>query len=268
MSPRMVASMPWTAAASPATVVTHGTPRRTAAVRISYPSSRTEADAADAAGWLPKGVFTIRSTSPSRMRVTTVGSPPGPAPSLCFRTILARTPFLRRTSAVPDVAQISNPRSASRLTGKTMARLSLFATDTNTRPLTGSDPYTASCDFPYAVPNIESIPITSPVERISGPSTVSTPAPEASRNRPNGSTASLTATGESSGSVPPSLSAGSTPDERSDVIDDPSITSAAAFASGTAVALDTNGTVREARGFASSTYSTPAASAYWTFSSP
>src|SRR6516164_9519679 len=149
------------------------------------------------------------------MRVTTVGSPPGPAPSLCFRTILARTPFLRSTSAVPDVAQISNPMSASRLTGNTMARLSLFATDTNTRPLTGSDPYTASCDFPYAVPNIESIPITSPVERISGPSTVSTPAPEASRNRPNGSTASLTATGESSGSVPPSPSAGSIPDERS-----------------------------------------------------
>ena len=35
MSPRMVESMPWTAAASPATVVTHGTPLRTAAVLIS-----------------------------------------------------------------------------------------------------------------------------------------------------------------------------------------------------------------------------------------
>ena len=43
---------------------------------------------------------------------------------------------------------------------------------------------------------------------------------------------------------------------------------AAALASGTAVALDTNGTVRDARGLASSTYSTPAASAYCTFSSP
>ena len=40
------------------------------------------------------------------------------------------------------------------------------------------------------------------------------------------------------------------------------------MASGTAVALDTNGTVRDARGFASSTYSTPAASAYCTLSSP
>ena len=136
--------MPCTAAARPATVVTHGTPRRTAAVLISYPSSRTAADAAER---LPQGVFTIRSTSPSRMRVTTVGSPPGAAPSLCLRTILARTPFLRSTSAVPDVAQISKPRSARRLTGKTIARLSRLATDTNTRPLTGSDPYTASCDL-------------------------------------------------------------------------------------------------------------------------
>ena len=34
-SPRVAASMPSTAAASPCTVVTHGTPRRTAAVRIS-----------------------------------------------------------------------------------------------------------------------------------------------------------------------------------------------------------------------------------------
>ena len=72
--------------------------------------------------------------------MTTVGSPSGPAPSLCFRTILARTPFLRSTSAVPYVAQISKPRSASRLTGNTMARLSLLAIDTNTRPLTGSEP--------------------------------------------------------------------------------------------------------------------------------
>ena len=46
------------------------------------------------------------------------------------------------------------------------------------------------------------------------------------------------------------------------------MTSAAALASGTAVALETNGTVRDARGFASSTYSTPAASAYCTLSSP
>ena len=50
-----------------------------------------------------------------------------------------------------------------------------------------------------AVPNVESMPMTSPVERISGPSRVSTP-----ENFPNGSTASLTAIGLLAGSVPPS----------------------------------------------------------------
>ena len=48
----------------------------------------------------------------------------------------------------------------------------------------------------------------------------------------------------------------------------PSMIRAAALASGTAVALETNGTVREARGLASSTYSTPPAIAYCTFSRP
>ena len=56
-----------------------------------------------------------------------------------------------------------------------------------------------------------SMPITSPVERISGPSRVSTTLPSVVRNRLNGSTASLTETGASSGSVPPSPEAGSIP---------------------------------------------------------
>ena len=43
----------------------------------------------------------------------------------------------------------------------------------------------------------------------------------------------------------------------------PSITRAAALASGVAVALETNGTVREARGLASSTYRVSPASANW-----
>jgi hypothetical protein len=62
--------------------------------------------------------------------------------------------------------------------------------------------------------------------------------------------------------------AGSSPSSRSPSTVAPSMIRAAALASGTAVALDTNGTVRDARGLASSTYSTPAASAYCTFSSP
>ena len=141
ISPRMMASMPCTAAARPATVVTHGTPRRTAAVLISYPSSRTAAEAAER---LPEGrvhdqvYLTVQDARDDGRLAAPIAA--GPAPSLCFRTILARTPFLRSTSAVPDVAQISKPRSARRLTGKTIARLSRLATETNTRPFTGSDP--------------------------------------------------------------------------------------------------------------------------------
>ena len=116
-------------------MVTHGICRRTAAVRISYPSSRGP----DCPG-LPNGVFTMRSTWPSRILATMSGSPSGPTPSLCLRTIVARTPLRRSTSPVPRVAQISNPRSARRFTGKIIDRLSRSATDTNARPLTGSAP--------------------------------------------------------------------------------------------------------------------------------
>ena len=48
----------------------------------------------------------------------------------------------------------------------------------------------------------------------------------------------------------------------------PSMTRDAAFASGTPVAFATKGTVRDARGFASSTYSTSLARANCTFMSP
>ena len=81
--------------------------------------------------------------------------------------------------------------------------------------------------------------MTSPVERISGPSSASAPS-----KRSNGSTASLTETwssGASSGGRPRSASFS------------PSIRRQAIFASGTPIALETNGTVRDARGLASMT---------------
>ena len=95
--------------------------------------------------------------------------------------------------------------------------------------------------------------MTSPVDFISGPSTVSTPWPSTVRNRWNGSTASFTAIGASSGRSAPSPVAGSTPAARRSAIDSPTAIRAAALASCTAVALETNGTVREARGLASIT---------------
>ncbi len=95
--------------------------------------------------------------------------------------------------------------------------------------------------------------MTSPVDLISGPSRVSTPAPDSSAKRANGSTASLTAIGASSGSIPPSPDAASIPSTRSSATVAPSMIRVAALASGTAVALDTNGTVLDARGLASRT---------------
>ena len=154
---------------------------------------------------------------------------------------------------MPAVASTSNPSAARRSTGKIIARLSRSAIDTNTRPDVGSDPYAAACDFANAAPNDASKPITSPVDFISGPSSGSTPLPSGVRNRWNGSTASFTAIGASGGSSPPSPSAGSRPSSRRSAIDAPSMIRAAALASGTAVAFDTNGTVRDARGLASST---------------
>ena len=104
------------------------------------------------------------------------------------------------------------------------------------------------------------MPITSPVERISGPSAVST-----SGNRLNGNTASLTATvdGESS-----STERDNNPSARSSANVAPNITRVATLANGTPVALATNGTVRLARGLASMTYTLVPATAYCTLISP
>ena len=107
------------------------------------------------------------------------------------------------------------------------------------------------------------MPMTSPVERISGPRTASTP-----WNRPNGRTASLTEMALPGGRAPPSPSLGSRPSSRSSLMDEPAMMRAAAFATGTPVALETNGTVREARGLASRTWSVSWARANCTFNRP
>ena len=75
---------------------------------------------------------------------------------------------------MPLVARISKPRSASRLTGKIMCRLSRLATETNTWPDVGRPFCAPAWLLANAMPKPASMPMTSPVERISGPSTVST----------------------------------------------------------------------------------------------
>ena len=83
-----------------------------------------------------------------------------------------------------------------------------------------------------------SIPMTSPVERISGPRIGSTPG-----KRANGNTASLTRDVPEHGVGFSSKSASGLP----------AMTSAAMAATGMPITLATNGTVREARGLTSST---------------
>src|SRR5215831_19218986 len=148
---------------------------------------------------------------------------------------------------------ISKPISWNRRAIGVTVGLSESITVIRTTPSSGSPFEAASCDFANADPNESEIPITSPVDRISGPSTGSVPA-----NLLNGNTASFTDTyGGTISSVNPMSSSVS-----------PTMTRAASDASGTPIAFDTNGIVRLARGFTSSTYTTPFLIAYWTLIRP
>ena len=138
---------------------------------------------------------------------------------------------------MPPVATTLKPSSTSRLTGFTIAALSWSLTETKTTPSTGTLLPAPSCDLAKARPKSGSRPMTSPVERISGPRMTSTPG-----KRANGNTASLTAM-----CLPLAFLMAS------DFSDSPAIRRAANLAIGWPVALATNGTVRLARGLTSST---------------
>mmetsp|Transcript_4641 Transcript_4641/g.13944 ORF Transcript_4641/g.13944 Transcript_4641/m.13944 type:complete len:205 (-) Transcript_4641:2425-3039(-) len=98
------------------------------------------------------------------------------------------------------------------------------------------------------------MPITSPVDLISGPNNVSQPG-----NFSNGNTASFTETCFVIGSSINPISSR----------DLPAITNEAYFANGCPIALETNGTVLEALGFASIMYGVPSGmTAYCIFNNP
>ena len=151
-------------------------------------------------------------------------------------------PSASQAAAVPAVATMVKPRSAKRRAAVRPAGLSRSASERNTEPRSGSLLPTAVWLLAKATPKVRSMPMTSPVERISGPRRVSTP------KRSKGSAASFTAT-----CPPPSAPAlaGMSPSARSSASVAPTMSRAATLASGTAVALETNGTVRLARGLAS-----------------
>ncbi len=98
-------------------------------------------------------------------------------------------------AAVPRVATIRKPRSCSWAAIPITADLSVSVTVRNTVPDCGSRAPAAACALANAAGKSAATPITSPVERISGPSSASAPA-----KRSNGSTASLTETWSPPGS--------------------------------------------------------------------
>ena len=167
--PRPSASMPCTAAASSWTVVMIGR-----SIAMAAGADLVAVGAGAAAGRRVDHHVDLAGEDPLDDRRLAVGPAAG--------AVLADHGRPRRRCGAarrrcPSVARISKPRSASRLTGKIMARLSRLATETKTAPLVGSPPYAADCDLANAVPKSASMPITSPVERISGPEHVVDAAP-------------------------------------------------------------------------------------------
>src|SRR6202167_5982367 len=177
----------------------------------------------------------IRSSDPALSRSTAFGRP-----SFTLNTVLTGRPAARIIAAVPRVAVTSKPSSLKRRASGTANDLSRSFTLRNTRPFARSGVPALNCALATASPKFSPTPITSPVDRISGPSVGSTPG-----NLLNGNTGDLTKNfGTLSTPVALVISA----------IDLPSINPTAIFGSATPVALLTYGAVREARGFTSSTY--------------
>ncbi|MCY1551279.1 hypothetical protein D9M68_875960 [compost metagenome] len=161
-------------------------------------------------------------------------------------TVTTGTPAAAMAAAVPRVATSSKPMATSARAISTARGLSPFFTVRNTLPDglpsaflgRGSLVPAPSWLFTKASPKVLPTPMTSPVDFISGPRIVSTPG-----NLTNGKTASLTLKygGFTSAPMPCASS------------DWSAMQRAATLASCMPVALETKGTVREARGFTSST---------------
>ena len=90
---------------------------------------------------------------------------------------------------MPSVATSRKPSAWNRRAMGATFGLSWSFTVMNTAPSSGSAPSAEICALAKAIPNESAMPMTSPVDRISGPSTRSTPC-----SLLNGKTASFTAT--------------------------------------------------------------------------
>ena len=133
---------------------------------------------------------------------------------------------------------ITNPNLINTLAvSVSFCDLSLFRADINTLPFFGNSIPAPNWALKNALSKLLSFPITSPVERISGPNKVSTPG-----NLLNGNTASLTQKYLIFGDFKSKFINGS-----------PAITRAAIAAIGLFTAFATKGTVLDARGLTSRT---------------
>ena len=108
-------------------------------------------------------------------------------PSCILLIRSALIPFSFSNSYVVPVARIPKPQSSNFFATSTSSGLSFLLTLISTFPSFGSLVCVASCALKKASPTFSESPRTSPVERISGPSTGST-----SWNILNGNTASFT----------------------------------------------------------------------------
>ena len=144
-------------------------------------------------------------------------------------------PAAWRVCVVPPVARISKPSLTKLWQISTKAALSSSLTETKTVPDNGKSTPAPCWLLAKALAKSLSMPITSPVDFISGPRTRSTPG-----KRAKGNTASFTATCCRSRSRKLKFASGS-----------PAMTRAATLANGTPVVFATKGTVRLPRGLTS-----------------
>ncbi|CFL94017.1 Uncharacterised protein [Bordetella pertussis] len=217
--------MPSTAARAPAMVVKNVMRLASAWVRMVRESAMALRRSST--------VLITSETSPFLTMSTMCGRP-----SVTLLTTCTGMPAASISAAVPRVATSLKPRLCRPRATSTARGLSWFRTLMKTVPESGRRTPAASCDLTKASPKLLPTPMTSPVDFISGPRMVSTPG-----NLTNGKTASLTLKygGTTSRVMPWSASVR------------PAMARAAILASCRPVALDTYGTVREARGFTSST---------------
>ena len=110
-------------------------------------------------------------------------------PSEILSTLVDGTPASFNAACVPEVATISNPKSVNMVANAPAFGLSVPVRERNTFPSSGILFFDANCDFAKDMPKFSEIPITSPVDFISGPKIRSDPG-----SLLNGNTASLTAT--------------------------------------------------------------------------